>query len=82
MGIRARTDHRYDRLMSRAIETASEQPLVFYHNVVMEVVRTLSRHLPRYEASVQSADSVADCVVRLVHQSRNHFSFRLLIVRS
>jgi hypothetical protein len=36
---------------------------VYYHRVVMEVVRTLSRHLPRYESSVLAADSVADCEV-------------------
>lgn len=47
--------------IAKAIETAPEQPLVYYHRVVMEVVRTLSRHLPRYESSVLAADSVADC---------------------
>lgn len=52
-------------ILYRAVEIASKQPLVVYHSVVMDVVRTLSRHLPRYESRVQSADSVTDCQVKL-----------------
>lgn len=53
-------EEEHDALI-KSIAAAPDHPLVYYHGVVMDVVRTLSRHLPRYEASVLGADSVADC---------------------
>jgi hypothetical protein len=40
----------------------------------MEVVRTLSRHLPRYENSVLCANSVADCEVAIVPSLSSSFN--------